>query len=564
MPRTSVDNSEVKASSDWVPGARRVTEWLALFTDPKSKVFDRLREVYGPNPHLIAEKAELFLRTLKEFMRVYDSRAHVIVVRAPGRVNLMGMHIDHQGGYVNPIAIREVILVAQKREDDVVVLHNVDENRFKPTKFVISDELGPAKILDWDAWTQKEFEKRKASGTAGDWSNYVKAAVLYLQHLNRDKDGGYIKRLKGMNTMINGNVPIAAGLSSSSSIVVVAAEATIRINELDISPRDLVDICGIAEWYVGTRGGRGDHAAIKLSKRGFVSHIGAFPLTIEWVPFPSGYSIVLCNSLKEAEKTVEARNIFNQRVAAYRFGFLLIKKKYPQFRERLQHLRDINPHNLGVDESVIYQMLRSLPERITRHELTQELASERENLERIFLTHDPPADGYKVRQICLYGIVECMRSEMAAGLLKEGDIKAFGELVTLSHEGDRVSRLVEGRRMPYCSTFTDAEIDQLIEDLRSGKPSRVRRARLYRQPGGYAVSCEELDELVDIAMATPGVVGAGLVGAGLGGCIVVIVQDEKVAGLIENLAKGYYQPRNLPLAVEVCSSVSGSGMIDVK
>jgi galactokinase len=111
--------------------------------------------------------------------------------------------------------------------------------------------------------------------------------------------------------------------------------------------------------------------------------------------------------------------------------------------------------------------------------------------------------------------------------------------------------------MPIDTSYPDERIDALIGDIESGDPERIERARLWRQPGGYSVSLPEVDELVDIALATPGVMGAGLVGAGMGGCIVAVVESSQAEALIENLAREYYGPRNLPPRADVITPVGG-------
>ena len=111
--------------------------------------------------------------------------------------------------------------------------------------------------------------------------------------------------------------------------------------------------------------------------------------------------------------------------------------------------------------------------------------------------------------------------------------------------------------MPVDNSYPDERIDALIRDLESGDPQRIERARLWRQPGGYNVSLPEVDELVDIALATPGVMGAGLVGAGMGGCIVAVVKSGQAQSLIANLAERYYRPRNLPPRAESITPVGG-------
>jgi len=117
--------------------------------------------------------------------------------------------------------------------------------------------------------------------------------------------------------------------------------------------------------------------------------------------------------------------------------------------------------------------------------------------------------------------------------------------MSISHDGDRVSRVIDGQRLPTDNSYPDERIDALINDLQSGDTERVERARLWRQGGGYDVSLPQVDALVDIALATPGVLGAGLVGAGMGGCVVAIVQSEQAQQLLRNLEEQYYVPRTL-------------------
>jgi len=179
-----------------------------------------------------------------------------------------------------------------------------------------------------------------------------------------------------------------------------------------------------------------------------------------------------------------------------------------------------------------------------------------------FRSHAEPRDGYPIRQICLYGIAECIRAEMAPQCLRAGDMKTFGELINTSHDGDRVTKLVEGRRVPIDNSYPDERIDALVGDLESGDAGRISRAELWRQGGGYNVSLHELDILVDIALATEGVIGAGLVGAGMGGCIVAVVEDGHAEQLIENMAEKYYQPRNLLARAEIVTPVGGLCSMD--
>jgi galactokinase len=146
---------------------------------------------------------------------------------------------------------------------------------------------------------------------------------------------------------------------------------------------------------------------------------------------------------------------------------------------------------------------------------------------------------------------------MVTECLRAADMPRFGDLMNISHDGDRVTQLSNGTRVPTDNGYPDARIDGLIGDLESGEPGRIARALLWRQGGGYNCSLPEIDELVDIALATPGVLGAGLVGAGMGGCIVAVVEADRAQQLIDNLTRQYYAPRSLTPAAEIITPVGG-------
>ena len=139
---------------------------------------------------------------------------------------------------------------------------------------------------------------------------------------------------------------------------------------------------------------------------------------------------------------------------------------------------------------------------------------------------------------------------------------SFGRLKYLSHGGDRQFRFAaDGSASPRDNRISDADLARLSADLESDDPTRIARAQIHLQPGGYDCSCEELDLLVDLASRVDGVVGAGLAGGGLGGCVLVIIQNTSVPVLIQVLNEGFYTPRGLPDGILVCSSVAGSGIV---
>jgi N-acetylgalactosamine kinase len=346
-------------------------------------------------------------------------------------------------------------------------------------------------------------------------------------------------QLRGVDVMVSGNIPIAAGLSSSSALVVAAAESMIAVNQLDTFPSQFVDLCGEGEWFVGTRGGSADHAAIKLGP----------------------------------QKTTNAKDQFNHRVACYRIGLKLLRKRFPQYAHLLHHLRDFNTRTLGTPLSWIYKSLLRLPEQATQQELREMLVDERPlvterhgdpyPLESLFATHRAPLDGlYPIRGVVLYGLAECERSRLFADALKSQRIDQIGRLMTVSHDGDRVARTTdEGTQVPHCSPTSNSYLLDLIEDLESGEPERVERAQLQWQPGGYGCSVPEIDYMVDLALNVEGVVGAQLAGAGLGGCMMVLAHSNAVSGLRAELMTHYYGPYEQPPAILLCEPIAGSSVL---
>ena len=338
--------------------------------------------------------------------------APCVIASAPGRINLMGRHIEHRGGSTNMMAIdARTTFVVAPRGDRQVRLFNLDPN-FPPVEFEIPD-LPQGTTADWLNYLEGLDANGSGPGAQPNWGNYVKAALLRFQM-------AVDMPLLGMDIAVSGNIPIAAGLSSSSALVVAAAEAMVALNELNLSTREFVDLCGEAEWYVGTRGGQGDHAAMKCAQAGCITHLRFKPFCIgESLPFPSDHAIVVVESGEQARKAEGARETFNARVRDYEMAFAEIRRHYPELP--LTYFRDI----------------AFLPKEDRRKVLG-------------CLTGT-------MRGVATFGVKECRRAEDCVEMLKCGEFEALGEMMKSSHEGDRV-----GYGEYECSTKRiDALCDQL-------------------------------------------------------------------------------------------------------
>jgi len=541
---------------------RPVREWLALAGGNNGALTEALTAIYGDR-QLLGEPLALLRRCLEEFGRGFGLDRKVFVVRSTGRVNLLGMHVDHRGGSVNPIAIKEAFFIVEPRADDRVVVRDVEGTRFPEESFAIGDCLPRGrKIDDWDKWCHEEFEKRRNDPSI-TFSNYIRSAVLYFQHLHTADNGQFVPAFNGMNMLIGSNVPRAAGLSTSSCLVVAAGEAILHINSLVVDPMKFCEHCGKAEWYVGTRGGFGDHAAIRMGRCNSIVHMTSFPFSLKVVPFPAGYRVIIADSLVEAKKQAGAKDGYNSPLAAYAFGLWLARKKWMKYAAKMEHLRDITPGKLGVPDAEIFRILRSLPERVSRAEVLKMLPEHSEAINHLFRSHNEPVDGYRIRGVCMYGIAECMRSNLTVDLLHRGDIAGFGRLMTLHHDGDRVARLQDGVMRPEVKDYSDSRMDRLIHDSESSDTSVRAAAHIWAQPGAYNVSVPEIDMLVDLTLQVDGAMGAGLVGAGLGGSMVALVRADAAVAVVARLASEYYTPRNLPVRAEIVAPVGGAGILEV-
>ena len=150
-----------------------------------------------------------------------------------------------------------------------------------------------------------------------------------------------------------------------------------------------------------------------------------------------------------------------------------------------------------------------------------------------FATHDEPEDDYPVRLVITYGIAECKRGIMLKEVLNQNRVDWYGQLMYISHDGDRVS-------------LSTPRFD----------PSKD----LHEQPGDYGCSVPEIDEMVDIAREA-GATGAQISGAGMGGSMMALVKEEKVQQIIDAIHTKYYVPHGLEDNVIVANAIQGAGIL---
>ena len=295
-----------------------------------------LARVYGDDEAVLAQQARRYERGLAAFAREYGP-GNVWVLRAPGRVNLIGEHTDYQQGYVLPMALdRDVLVFARPRGDAEVHLANIEAG-YGRRQFTLAADIPPQR--------------------RGDWANYAQGPA---QAVARQ----YGERLFGYDALVDGappeGVPRGAGLSSSSALVVAMSAVSLRLNNLLIDRAGLAALAGQAEWYVGTRGGVMDQFSAVVSRPGHALFLDCRPgpgdrYTYRHVPVPPGHVLVVIESGMEHVNTGPR---YNQRVAEARLGVRLLQAYYPE----ITHLRDVE----GVDWDTLAPYL---PETVTAAEL---------------------------------------------------------------------------------------------------------------------------------------------------------------------------------------------------
>ena len=535
-----------------------VSEWLKRIETRSPRLQKWFNHIYGDHPDIHTRKIKQVKEVLHCYRKKFGSEQKVVIIRAPGRVNLMGRHIDHRGGCNNFLAIdKETILVAGIRDDDTVMAVNTKPHEFEDVTFNISELIGRFAWDEWNNFIDSDWVRSMLRNTTGNWGNYIKAAILRLQHQYSDL------KIKGINIALTGDIPIAAGLSSSSSIVVASLQAGIVLNNLELEAKQFIDLCGQGEWFVGSRGGSGDHAAIYLGQRGKITNVDYLPFNVnKVVNAPKDYQVVIANSHIRATKSSKAKDTFNSKICCYNLGLELLKLRNPEISDKVEYIRDIDPEKLGCSVSDIYRLLKKIPLTLSRQEFRELLPSRFEKMISVnFATHQEQ-DNYDIRGVLLFGIAENLRSRLCVKMLEDADIRQFGRLMKISHNGDRVStKMHDNKYQHFKIEYDDNCLNVLINDLASEDPEKVLNAQLYNQPGSYSCSTPEIDKMVDLASTVEGVAGAQIAGAGLGGCIMILAKKDAVSSLKKAL-NHYYLPRKLNPEILPCITVEGAGLID--
>jgi galactokinase len=252
------------------------------------------------------------VRAVEAFREAYGGSPEV-AARAPGRVNLIGEHVDYNDGFVLPAAIdRDAVVVAAVRED----------RRFR--------------VVAADADDEESFHLDEVSrpGRWPRWVSYVLGVAKVLDQAN--------VRLPGADLALAGDVPQGAGLSSSAAVEVATARALLALTGTTLPDLEVVEICHRAETqWAGVNCGVMDQFASVYGRPGHAIFLDCRTLDCIPVPIPAGVVLVAADS---GVRRGLVESAYNERVrecdeAARRLGVRKLRDtRYDEFFAREETL----------------------------------------------------------------------------------------------------------------------------------------------------------------------------------------------------------------------------------
>jgi galactokinase len=310
-----------------------------------------------------------------------------LLSRAPGRVNLLGEHVDYNDGPVLPVALdRSVSLAAAPSGDDVVSLYALDLDQRVSFKLTELEQKVDLQVQPLPGWTLYP------AGIA--WS--LKSDGLPAC---------------GMQAIYTSDVPIGAGLSSSAAVEVVFSVTWQALGGWEADRMRLARLCQRADnLYVGIASGLMDQFASAHGQEGHALYFDTRSLEWEAIPLPPEVSIVVADSgIRRALVDSE----YNERRAACQKAVELLQHYKPE----IQSLRDISPQEFVAYSEFLPPVIRMRAEHVVKEIARVKSAvialrlNETESFGALmFSGHDSLRDLYQVSTPELDALVEIARA----------------------------------------------------------------------------------------------------------------------------------------------------------
>ena len=244
----------------------------------------------------------MYPNAVKQTFKTHFGDAPSIIVRAPGRINLIGEHTDYNGGYVMPAAINNALYFAVSVRKDT-------ECRF------IAHDISEFFNIDLN-----NIEKSQTH----QWANYLMGVLVEINHIKPHL-------LRGINVVFGGDLPSGGGVSSSAAMGNGIGFAVNELFNLHLSRIDLLKISQRSENnFVGMKCGIMDMFASMMGKENAVIHLDCNSLKYQYIPFNTlDYQLVLCNT---TVKHTLLDSEYNTRRAECEEAVAILQKQTPSVK----------------------------------------------------------------------------------------------------------------------------------------------------------------------------------------------------------------------------------------
>lgn len=345
-----------------------------------------------------------------EFRQRFNCSAKYIV-RCPGRVNLIGEHIDYSGYGVLPMAISaSTYILASLHDTNEIVFQNIN-TAFRAHTYKFCD--------NWIGSKKPE------------WFHYFLCGWK-----------GVLRRLnmlpKGMNVLVHGTIPTGAGLSSSSSLVCAAALVTLALHtgrDFDIiNKTEFAELCAEVERYVGVEGGGMDQAIEILANEGSAMLIDFNPLRFAPVTLPENALFAVIHSGEALNKAATSQ--YNERVVECRLAAQIIAKVCEL--ESWKEIRTLGEVAQRLQKTA-QEMIVVVEEVLSDHVYTKDnalslLGISNENFNQTILSANTQhMETFKLAQRAKHVYMEADRVRLFHEACKSGNVEEMGKLMTESH-----------------------------------------------------------------------------------------------------------------------------------
>lgn len=453
---------------------------------------------------------------ISRFAKLYDHRPD-FVSRSPGRVNIIGEHIDYSLYDVLPTAVSVDVLIAAK----VIPSNTVDASFVKisnvnPEKFP-SREFSVPRDSDSDI----EIDPKKH-----EWVNYFKSGVRGALKYLRQKNSDGLFAPASLEVLVDGNVPPGGGISSSAAFVCASALAVMKANNHNVSKQDLLDLAVVSERAVGVYSGGMDQAASIFSSRGYLLYTEFFPnFAVQHVPIPKAeheITFLIAQSFVTSNKAETAPRRYNLRVAECTLAAVVLAK--------------LNGVTLAKDNSSLGYSLRNFHQELMRKEgrLGDPLEYQLDSVIQVASEQLAQEQGYTREEIAK--LLDITVPELESQFLSSFPVQAERFLLRQRslHCFKEARRVLDFKACLSNATDLDERHILYLGQLLDESQESCRTL--------YDCSCPEVDEICAIARRA-GTWGSRLTGAGWGGCTVHMLPQSKVEAVTKALKEQYYFKR---------------------